>query len=483
MSKKIILVFVGIFLFFVAHIACASVIINEVKYSPTTGQWVEIYNDTDSDVDITAYRILDSGASTNGHAIVAVPGGSNFIPKHSFGVVAKVPSDFGAVSHPLFKSSLNIKVSSDTVILKDESGGTTSSVNIDGTALDGNSFQLIDGSWKVAVPTPGSSNDVSPVVLSQSGGSSGGVPLNTTTGTDDTSTTKTKVVEIPQIKTKIISKNLAFVNLPLDFQANNIGYSGETLYYGKNFWNFGDGDSKDQINKFDKFTHVYSYPGEYVVSLEYYINPYGEIPDAASQIIINVVPLDVVISKTGDEKDFFIEITNNSDYDVDLSNWVLSSANKNFILPKNTIIESKGKITLSPKITGFSSLDENNLKLLTATRGLVYDYESSNVVMPVQMQNDTKNTVVSMEKLNVSKGTFGNTKTKLDLASTEVDAQNQNEDLQATAFKNTSNDERDSFWFFVGFVILLIVSSGVVYFIRRKKKVLKAGDDFEILDE
>ena len=47
---------------------------------------------------------------------------------------------------------------------------------------------------------------------------------------------KTKVIEIPKIKTKIIAKTVGFVNIPIEF-ANTTGY-GEATYLWKLFLEF-----------------------------------------------------------------------------------------------------------------------------------------------------------------------------------------------------------------------------------------------------
>ena len=466
MAKRVIIVFLLAFLFIGVSKAEAGVIINEVKYSPTTKQWVEIYNDTDNSVDITTYKILDSGAATNGHSISAFNNGSNLILAHSFGVVAKVPEDFGAVSFPVFKSPLNIKVSSDNVVLRNESGENVSSVGIDGTAVDGNSFQLIGGVWEIAVPTPGIQNSITDNTVASS---SSGTITNTNTNLNNTNIeVKPKIVEVPRIKTKIIAKNLAFANISIEFQAQNTGYSGETLYYGKNFWNFGDGDSKEQIGNFDKFTHTYYYPGQYVVTLDYYSNSYSEgVPDAVNKTAIDVVPVNILISKVGDDKDFFVEITNGSDYEMNISKWALSSFDKTFTLPQNTIISSKGKIILSPKITGFSLGDESGLKLFNREGKVVYEYTSS--VVP---QDEIKKVISAGTKKSITN------QTKNDIESISSVLSQKEGDIVLN-----KEEQKGSFWFFVGFAILLLASSGAVYFIRRKKVSSSFGDDFQILDE
>ena len=467
MSRKFILFFISVIFFSSFRLVFAGVVINEVQYSPTTKQWVEIYNDTERDIDITTYKILDSGASTNGHTIIAFNDGTNLIPKHSFGVIAKAPDDFGTVSFPLFKSSLNIKVSEDKVILKNDSG-EISSVNIDGSAIDGNSLQKVSGSWIVATPTPGLANETS------SENPSNTISLNSDSVQDVTQETKSKIIEEPKIKTSITAKNLAFVGIPIEFQANAFGYSGEKLQYGKYFWNFGDGDSKEiKLNDINmqKFTHTYFYPGEYTVSLEYYTNYYGNVPDASNKITVKIVGTDIVISKVGDEKDFFVELTNNTDYDADISNWALSSNGKVFNFPRNTMIGSKKKMIISPKITNFSIYDKNNLKLLSPQGETIFDYGS--FLFPVKSLNSK--VIESESQLSVNQNNINLVK----------ELQTPTEDIQSSAISSSiaKNNSLRIYFTTTILTIFLGVSAGAVYFVRKKKTLPNSGDDFKILDE
>jgi len=82
------------------------------------------------------------------------------------------------------------------------------------------------------------------------------------------------------------------------------------------------------------------------VSVEYFTNYYSTTPDAVDKMIIKVIPANILISKIGDEKDFFVEISNDTNYDSNLSNWALLGNEKSFIFPKNTILKSKAKAQL-----------------------------------------------------------------------------------------------------------------------------------------
>jgi hypothetical protein len=211
------------------------------------------------------------------------------------------------------------------------------------------------------------------------------------------------------------------------------------------------------------------------------MNSYGEVPDTLSKINVDVVPLAIAISRVGDEKDFFIELTNNSDYEIDISRWMLSSLSKNFILPRNTNIASNSKMILSSKITNFTIEDEKNLKLLTPTGNVVYSYDTILPNEQVVSLNNIKDAVVYKPKLESIR--LVDIKKEIPVSAEEDSVDIVESDLEASALESAAGHESNSYLFFIGFIILLVVSSISVYLIRRKKVVYKDGDDFEIIDE
>jgi hypothetical protein len=467
MFKKIILISAGVFLFFGGNIVLANVSINEIMYdlegTDTNREWIELYNSSETAVDITEDWRFNDGSShlMNNQEIFSIPANSYIILASNKDTFLSEHVGFLGI---VIDTVMNLNNEGDILKILDATGSTIDTITYSssqGANGDGNSLQLINGVWKSATPTTASQNYND---TSQMSGDN-----NSNVSTSD-SLIQNKI-EQTIIKTKIITKNIAFIGIPLEFQANNLGYSGEILNYGRNFWNFGDGDSKEQINNFNKFSHTYLYAGEYTVSLEYYMNYYSEIPDAVNKITIDVVSPSVIISRVGDEKDFFIELKNNSDYEIDISKWILSSLNKTFIFPKNTIISNKSKIILSPKITNFTIGDEKNLKLSTPVGETIFDYGTSTFSKPI---NNIANPIASIGKLEaVSSEKIKN----------ENETQNFNNNLFAGVIKSEIADKNNSYLFFIGFAILLAVSSGAVYFIRRKKIVLEDGSDFEIIDE
>ncbi|MEI7810527.1 MAG: lamin tail domain-containing protein [bacterium] len=482
MSKKIFFVLLMFFFFLSSfQLAFAGVIFNEIQLSPTDNRFIELYNSGSSSINLTDWYIQRKTASGSSFSslVTKTDFDKKIIDANSYFLISKTSqenSDIIIGDLTLTESNaIQIKDSDGNVVDKIAWGGSNEcNGSCPANPTDGKSLQRIsDGSWKVANPTPSAQNysilNTNTVENNNSNTNNTVAPV--------TSTVKTKT-EIPSIKTKIIANNIAYANLPFLFQSNNLGYSGELLNYGKVFWNFGDGSTKEQVNNFDKFYHMYSYPGKYNVYLEYYSNSYGDTPNATNKTTIEVIPLTVTISKVGDEKDFFIELSNDGDHEVDISKWILSSLNKNFVLPKNTIISSKDKIILSSKVTNFILADKDSLRLLLPTNEVVFNYTSSFSDSNPNLSKININTKPINRLISTNLNNIDN-----NIVKNEITDNTTNNDLTASISDSEVVKEGDSYLFFIGFAILLTVSAFAVYFIRRKKVNPQEGDDFEILDE
>ncbi len=482
MSKKLILIFVVGFFFFGFNPALAEVVINEIgwKGTPTgsTHEWLELAN-TGSLVDLSGWIIKDGENQLN----IVLPDGAT-ISSGGFYVVKRTTSDIVPYD---FSTAFNggLSDAGEKLILSDVAGTIKQTLDFskgwpDSSLTSENTMQWNGSSWATAAPTPKTQNQNPTPPPSAPVGTGGLV-----SGSDNNSSasavnaeTKTKNTETPKIKTQITSKTLGFAGLPITFEGKAFGLQNEPLHFGKYFWNFGDGDSKEtQASDNQKFSHIYFYPGDYAVSLDYYQNYYSDIPDASAKIAVKIIPASILISGVGDEKDFFVELQNNTDYDADISNWVLVSETKSFTIPRNTILISKKTIMISPHITHFSILDKNTLKLMTPEREVVFDYPASEYpeVLP---QGELENASVpsrirtaSQEENNLAE---------------DSEIKILPESLPALAFQNDmdaegSNNSRT----IVPIISLVFIGACAyaVYFIRQKKIIPQAGSDFEILDE
>ncbi len=346
--------FLGAF-FLCPAFARADVAINEIMYDLDGGDidWVEVQN-TGSDIDLTTLKLFISNSTSN-HAIVKSTG-SSVLHSGDYGVIvgSSVLSNYTAKwgsTGNIFTSSFTLTNEGGTVQINNgdklsplDSVSYTSS---QGAAGDGKSLQNSGSSWISATPTPNDANGES--------------DTNTNTDTTDTSTTDTattqvvegKTVTVYKISSKIISKTKVVVGIPNSFSALTTGTAHETLYKGRWSWNFGDGTAREYVEDIGTFTHTFSYPGDYVVTLEYSDNFFGlPGPSATDRVVISAVTPKVLISNIFYDDKGGIEISNASGIDMDLAGWIIGSGQTNVTFPKNTILLSGKKIMLPGKVLG-----------------------------------------------------------------------------------------------------------------------------------
>lgn len=481
MFKKLILV--GFIFLFSSNLARAEVRINEIMYdlegSDAGGEWVEIYNDSNTTVDLSTFKFFE--AETN-HGLVVFQGDAN-IGAYNYAVIVSDNIKFKTIwpdfSGTIFISNFSLHNDGEALAIKDESLNIVDTVTYNssqGANGNGNSLSKINNVWVGVTPTPGLINKTANTINEASSGSSSGSSISSTNITE----TKTKIVEEVKIKTQITSNTFGFVGIPLSLQATTYGHQGEKLYYGKYFWNFGDGDSKEvKLTESQPFSHTYFYPGEYVIMLDYYQNYYSNIPDAFSQIVVKIIGADISISGVGDEKDFFIELSNNTDFNADISNWILVSNEKKFTIPRNTILASKKKMIISPKITNFSFKDKDTLKLMTPQQEVAFVYQAS--PSTVVLRQD-----LGARTVRVETPISQNEEESLNLAQEETGILQNNLVASASSpdiVKNINTNNLSTKIIFIISFIFIGIGAYVVYFIRQKRIVSTNGNDFEILDE
>ena len=450
------------------HFANASLEITEIVYDPiganTNHQWIEIYNTDSTPVSIdTTWRFND--------------GSSHYInDKVSFTVqplsyfILTGDKDTFMVDHPSF-SGLVI----DTIMSLDKDGETISLIK-DGVTVsevayssnmgaseNNNSLQKINNIWTEASPTIGISNNA-PVV---SGGttSSGGSTAEVTTTTQ-----KNKTSEITSISTEIITKKIVIAGIPFQISSETLGLNKEKLTEGKFVWNFGDGMQKIDT-RYLPFEYMYEYEGEYVLTLSYYrypYYPYTESIDASDRMTIKVVAPGLVISSVGNDTDAFVELHNNSSYEVVLSKWILKGTLHSFVIPDGTTLLSGKKLKLSPRVTGFLYSDLQSISLLNPAGDsiAVYPQEEKIVV--------SRKAVLS--SANITKATAY--KDSPDSAPLE-DLVNLN-NLEAQALNTNKNINPQTFaW--IGLAGVIILGIGGVLFIGRKNSL--SGKDKDALEK
>jgi hypothetical protein len=495
MKTKLFFIFVIIFLLSLVQTSFASVVINEVQLSPTDSRFIELHNTSNSSIDLTGYYLQRKTAT--GSSFSSLVSSTNFenksIPSKGYFLISR-SSMTGA---DIIISNLTL-TESNTIQLKNPEGEVVDKICW-GTASDcsslktenppeGKSIQRTGNNLFIGTPTP-------KIINQNTTNTENDTNTNNEISIDEESTNNILsnaldskvVVNNKKPSLKILAKNSGFVGIPIELEARIEGVEFQNMY-GKYVWNFGDGSALE-IKGYDnkKFTHAYYYAGDYLVNVEYFNNPHQTYPDYTSRFNLRIIPANILISSVGDEGNFFIEITNTSSLDVDISSWALLGNNKVFTFPGSTNLLSMKKIILSPRITNFNFEDRNFLELLDKNGTLIFSYKNllnqKQISVPENKIVKQKNTTTKISQNN----------SLHDIGPEYFEAYHEelleNQDLTGAVILSASDvQERNNFMYIILFIFLIICATLSVYFLRRNRKEKEKNndedlEDFEILDE
>jgi hypothetical protein len=140
-----------------------------------------------------------------------------------------------------------------------------------------------------------------------------------------------------------------FTGFSAVFSGRALGLYDEPLHYAVYRWNFGDGATAEG----SEATHVYNFLGEYTVILEV---GYGSFKNT-DRITVAVTNPDVVITNVATGTDGYIELSNRSGREIDLSGWLItemtavSVSGKKFFFAPNTILLSGKSVRFPYAVT------------------------------------------------------------------------------------------------------------------------------------
>ena len=356
-----------VFFFLGASHSFASVYITEIMYSPSTseGEWIELYNDNSTSVDVSKWIINDG----SNHTI-----SSGIVPANGYLVVAASKSTFQSMYpsvSPAQVTALGLNDTGDTVILKNQNSVTVHSMSYAsgaGATKNGKSLQGVGGIFYPGTPTPSKENDtnISSVNTATSSASSTGT-TTTAISASGTTTTQTEAVTYTSIYHPWPSDQNIYVSAGGDrtgvvgadiiFDGKLISADKKPLPAADLIWAFGDGAT----DRGRGVRHAFLYPGSYRVVLE---AVWGEYL-AQDIIVVKIMVADWV-------KKGWI-----TDKEIDLSSWVLEMGGlggQHFIIPKNTRIFPNSKIILPKEVTRLT-LGQDNVNLRFPNNAIVTEYK------------------------------------------------------------------------------------------------------------
>lgn len=337
-----------------------SVKINEFVSDPETGdEWVELYNNSGSSLDLSGGYICDSRNTTSTCKVISGTIGPN-----------------GWLKIDLQTDSY-LNNTGDSVILKDTEGNTVDQVVYDenGAPDKGQSLaRSADGAgdWGVTTQiTPGAANVIiAPVVPQPQSGSGGGGSAYYTESSPATSSKKTTTAKISVSKEKFIGLKWKIkYNLRLrQYEevvfdvSKTIDPRGGRIEYA---WNFGD-----QVVSGANIKYAFATSGIHVVVV-HATSTAGTVDEKkitimvypATEIAGTGIIFSEILPRASNSEDEYIQLKNISAQAINMSNWKIVYKNDIFEIPTSTFLAAKDYLTFYKIITGFT-LNNSGAELL-----------------------------------------------------------------------------------------------------------------------
>ena len=342
-------------LFFIPAFVQAQVVISEIMYdhsgSDTGHEWIELYNESDAPVVMTAgihgWKLNDGSNHNLVDPSDGIGRGSLTIAPQTYLILSNDPeiflTEYPSGSYSVIKSAFSLNNTGATITLFDDTGATVDSnaYNKDmGGSGDGNSLHRSGATITPGTPSPGAEESE---VQSE----------NTNTNNNTAATSEENIFADqgatngsisfptePQIFANAGKDRTVIVGADSVFEGKAFGLKNEPLENARYIWNFGNGVVKEG----QKVLAHYEYPGEYVVTLSVASGKYS----ASDRLVVSAVVANMIISQADST---LIELSNKTNRDIDLSFWQFGVGAERFMFPEGTIILANRKLIFASSVT------------------------------------------------------------------------------------------------------------------------------------
>jgi len=357
-------------LVFIPVVTNAEVIFSEIAWMGTeenaNNEWIEIYNFGSEMTDLTGWTISDGNSLSIELSGMMTPHGVFLLERTDDTTVPGIDADIiytGALTN-----------SGATLTIKDAGGQAVGSplvgggdwVNIGGNNEYKYTAQLtMTGTWVTGTATPGMPNIEEDTHIPDGGDDDGDdddtssdTPTKSSSGSSSSSS-KTKTPVIAQkLNLAVTSPKIVYVNQEVPFEAIPTGVGKATKNSLKYMWNFGDTNTSDGKST----THIFKYPGEYVVVTEAKFAK--QIAQARQEVKVIQSSFTLTRDSNGD-----VVLTNKSTNEVDLHDFTLKGLTS-FSFPRMSILKAGGSITipkekLGTRTSSLSFYDTQNTSVAT----------------------------------------------------------------------------------------------------------------------
>lgn len=332
-----------------------SEIMYDVEGTDTGREWIEIYNAGETPIDLSTWKLFEAQVN---HKITATT--DAYVPAQGYAIIAdnvdKFKLDYPAYTGLMFDSVFSLSNEGETIVLRDDKGSDIDTISYNpsfGGVGDGSSIHKHNGTWVSGRATPGSLYD-GPLEASSLDNSttSSEVQTDGKTGQSDDGSGDGKVSGvisshasqspvytrslIPEFQVSAGRSRLGFVGVPISFKTRVTKAKNITSGSLVSTWSMGDGGLKNGT----EVSHVYQFPGEYIVVLN---TQWGE-SDAVSKTRIKIIEPEVDMEHVSRSS---IRILNKSTYELNLGGWRIESERSRYVIPIDTIISANSSIQLS----------------------------------------------------------------------------------------------------------------------------------------
>lgn len=374
--KRKIIIFTLIILLPYSVGAAGGVIINEVAWMGTKAnaadEWIELYNPGGGEIDLTGWQLYESGGNT---LIINLAGK---IPAGGYYLIERTDdnsiSDITADIFGPFGGS-GLKNSGEYLVLKNSSGETIDSVNATSGWPAGDSAskasmeRKADGTWQTNDNITINGHDVqgNPIVgtpksfNSQSSAAASSTPPATTAPSGGSGSSGSSINPVP-LKAEAGADVVAEIAQTIKFNA--AASQGATTYK----WYLGDGAIQDGLEA----THVYKFPGTYLVTLEVTNGTETSWDQLRVSIFGGRAVINEFFTATASSTGQWLEIFNPTSGTLDLSGWIIEAGGKSFTVPPFVIIPAGSYLVLSNEIMGLNFGQPGKIDL-KYPNGLVVD--------------------------------------------------------------------------------------------------------------
>lgn len=477
MYKFLFILFIFSFPFFSHSQVEITEIMYDVDGTDAGYEWIEIHNISGDSIEITEWYFFENETYHGLHAegfTLLEEGERALIVQNIY----NIESLYGN-SIKLIKSSFGLNNSGESLAVYDKDKILVTEIEYtseSGAAGDGNSLQIdSNNSWIAANPTPGTRNTE---LL--------------TIGDENTESNNTKESSLKAKKEKNIENYYTgYINInsqliareAIDISAYVIhskkGKDIKKLKGGSYYVNFGDGSFFESDERIET-SHIYEYPGSYIISFEYIKHDWHEeIKNNPPLIVYKKVEIsepDIAIKKIDNR--LSVVLVNNISLDVDIAGWHLVSGDQKYTFPKYSYIESMSQITVPRNIHSLSSIyGDNWITLVNSENITISSYTSNAQKMKKANPSDSSNNNVpikSIESVNFDQeDVLIDTVPKKDIVYFDHELQSASVLSTSAAGKNIPHVPIVA----TGFIALLLVSLRYFYKIRESKEIPEEFED------